>query len=166
MKVFHNRVLKVEEDITSRLGFECYVPKEKAVVETPNGKRVSKIKPAVAGLLFVNTLPDGVREIKHLTAGTALFYPAPDGTPAVIPEKEMVMFRLVTSAVDEELEYLSDSVADYAVGQKVRVLEGPFAGAEGHICRIKGNRRLVVSIHGVCAVATSYIPACFLEKIQ
>ena len=32
-------------------------------------------------------------------------------------------------------------------------------GAEGIVRRIKGRRRLVVSITGVCAVATSFIPA-------
>ena len=31
--------------------------------------------------------------------------------------------------------------------------------------RIKGNRRLIVAIQGVCAVATAYIPQCFLRKI-
>ena len=50
-------------------------------------------------------------------------------------------------------------------GVRVRVTEGPFKGAEGYIKRIKGNRRLIVSIEGVVAVATTYIPGCFLEKI-
>ena len=37
---------------------------------------------------------------------------------------------------------------------------------EGYIKRIKGNHRLIVAIEGVIAVATSYIPNCFLEKIE
>lgn len=94
-----------------------------------------------------------------------MFYPSADGSAAVIPEREMLMFRLVTSAQANGLEYLSDSVADYSVGQRVRVLQGPFRGAEGFIRRIRGNRRLVVSISGICAVATSYIPASFLERL-
>lgn len=165
MKVFHNKAFKLEEEISSQLGLECYVPREKVVVENCDGKRICKIRPAVAGLLFLKTSAEVLKSVKALTNGVAMFYPAPDGTPAVIPEKEMTMFRLVTSAEDDGLEYISDAGTDYSVGQKVRVLEGPFAGAEGNICRIKGNRRLVVSIHGICAVATSYIPACFLEKI-
>ena len=165
MKVFHNKAFKLEEEISSQLGLECYVPREKVVVENCDGKRICKIRPAVAGLLFLKTSAEGLKSVKALTNGAAMFYPAPDGTPAVIPEKEMTMFRLVTSAKDDGLEYISDAGTDCSVGQKVRVLEGPFAGAEGNICRIKGNRRLVVSIHGICAVATSYIPACFLEKI-
>lgn len=34
MKVFHNKAFKLEEEISSQLGLECYVPREKVVVET------------------------------------------------------------------------------------------------------------------------------------
>ncbi len=98
-------------------------------------------------------------------SGKAMFYPSPDGAPARIPPSEMAIFRLVTSSGESGLEYLSDNQGRYTVGQRVRVLQGPFKGAEGHICRIRGNRRLVVSINGICAVATSYVPACFLQKL-
>lgn len=138
---------------------------EKVVIELPGGKRVSKEKPAISGILFLNCQESSLRDIRARILGDAMFYPRADGTPAVIPQAEMSMFRLVTSSGESGLEYLPDASANYSVGQKVRVLSGPFEGAEGHICRIKGNRRLVVSINGICAVATSYIPACFLEKI-
>jgi len=49
---------------------------------------------------------------------------------------------------------------------RVRVIDGEFKGAEGYIKRIKGNRRLVVAIEGVVAVATAYIPSCYLEKVD
>ena len=53
----------------------------------------------------------------------------------------------------------------YQKGDKVRVLDGPFKGAEGYVVRIKKDRRLVVTISGVAAIATSYIPMELLEKI-
>lgn len=43
--------------------------------------------------------------------------------------------------------------------------DGPFKGAEGHIKRIKKDRRVVVAIGGVVAVAITYIHPKFLEKI-
>ena len=46
-----------------------------------------------------------------------------------------------------------------------RVTGGPFKGAEGYIKRIRGNRRLVVALEGIIAVATTYIPGRFLEKM-
>jgi len=164
MKVFHNKSFKIEAEISQRLGLECYVPKEKTTSESPDGKKTHKLKPAISGLLFVRTPDNSIADIKELTAGSAAFYTDTAGKPAIIPRREMDIFKLVTLAQDAGLEYLSEKTHQYTVGQHVKVLQGPFAGAEGHICRIRGNRRLVVSINGICAVATSYIPACFLEK--
>ena len=48
----------------------------------------------------------------------------------------------------------------------MRVTDGVFKGAEGYVKRIKKDRRLVVSIRGVVAVATSYIPPQFLEILS
>jgi len=55
---------------------------------------------------------------------------------------------------------------EYHVGEKVRVINGHFKGLEGYIKRIKKDRRLIVTIEGVVAVATEYIPRDFLEKIE
>jgi len=51
-------------------------------------------------------------------------------------------------------------------GDRVRVIDGIFKGAEGYVCRVHGTKRFVVKINGVAAVATTYIPRGFLEKIQ
>ena len=48
----------------------------------------------------------------------------------------------------------------------MRVLEGPLKGAEGYVKRIRKDRRLLVSIEGFIAVATSFIPFQFLEKVS
>lgn len=151
--------------LAENFGIECYLPMEEVVVMMPDGRKTARSRPAISGILFVNCDSAKLRAVKEATLGDAMFYASADGLPAAIPQSEMTMFRLVTSAGDSGLEYLSGNESDYTVGQRVRVLGGPFEGAEGHICRIKGNRRLVVSIHGICAVATSYIPACFLEKL-
>ena len=86
--------------------------------------------------------------------------------PYPIPEKEMNIFMLVCSSGESGLEYFGADDSFFRKGDRVKVVDGVFKGAEGYIRRIRGNRRLFVSIHGVCAVATSYIPQCFLRKIQ
>jgi ribosomal protein L24 len=45
------------------------------------------------------------------------------------------------------------------------VIDGPLKGAEGYIKRIKKDRRLLVCVEGVIAVATSYLPERMVEKI-
>lgn len=85
--------------------------------------------------------------------------------PVAIPDREMDIFMLVTSGGKLGVEYLGDDSPGYHLGDRVRVTDGPFTGSEGHIARIRGNHRLVVSIKGLCAVATSYIPMAFLKKL-
>ena len=82
-----------------------------------------------------------------------------------IPDREMNIFMLVTSSGEKGMEYLGADSTKFCRGERVRVIDGKFKGAEGYICRIKKNSRLVVAIQGVCAVATSYIPQSFIQKI-
>ncbi|MBP5382309.1 MAG: KOW motif-containing protein [Bacteroidales bacterium] len=85
--------------------------------------------------------------------------------PVVVPDKELEIFRIVTSAGSTGLQFLGEDPSVYQQGDKVRVTDGPFMGAEGYIKRIKKDRRLVVTISGVAAIATSFIPPELLEKI-
>lgn len=165
LKIFHNRVNAVADDLR-RLHMACYMPEKSETVETASGKRVTRIRPAIAGLLFVECCEGELAEVKRAMGDRGMFYQSANGFPARIPRREMTMFMLVTSSGESGLEYLPDYGNVYSVGQHVRVTGGPFEGAEGYIRRIKGNRRLVVAINGVCAVATSYIPACFLERLD
>jgi hypothetical protein len=86
--------------------------------------------------------------------------------PAVIPDHEMEIFRFVVTSGRQGLLLLGDDRPEYHLGDRVMVTEGPFKGAEGHIKRIKKDRRLVVTIPGVVAVATAYIHPDFLKKID
>ena len=86
--------------------------------------------------------------------------------PAVIPDREMEIFRFVVTSGHQGLMFLGDDKPEYHLGDRVMVTEGPFKGAEGHIKRIKKDRRVVVTIPGVVAVATAYIHPDFLRKID
>ena len=86
-------------------------------------------------------------------------------TPIAIPLREMQMFMMVSSGDQEGLDYFGADAYDWKKGERVRVIDGRFKGLEGEIKRINGTKRLIVAIEGVCAVATTYIPRCFLEKI-
>ena len=51
-------------------------------------------------------------------------------------------------------------------GQRVRVVDGDFAGVEGIIKRVKKNKRVVVQIEHVAAVAIAFLPSVYLEPIE
>lgn len=124
----------------------------------------------VPSFLFIRTDVDTVQRIRHEEWERGFsrmhVYTDPENhIPIVVPDKEIEVFRIVTSAMQAGLDILEDNPAKYQTGDKVRVIDGPFKGAEGYIKRIKKDRRLVVTISGVVAIATTYIPPELLEKI-
>ena len=66
-------------------------------------------------------------------------------------------FILVAGSLDEQLVYLKPDEINLSKGDRVKIIEGPFKGVEGTFIRIKGDRRVVVAIEGLMAVATTFI---------
>lgn len=191
LKVFFNKVFEIEVELKD-LGMETYFPvhmKElkgeeffciKKRLAAPDsrsydnmfiseGPRIFKRVPVVNSLVFFRTSPERVSSVAEMIRGRGFVYLTPErDKPAVIPTRQMEIFRMVTSSGAEGLEFFSEkSIVNYAKGDKVRVtMDGPLNGAEGYIKRIKKDRRLLVAIEGFIAVATAYIPPQFLEKVQ
>ena len=165
LKVFYNRVAKIETLLKGR-NIESYIPM-KSVEQVVAGRKVRRRKPAISSLMFMRCSEVEATEIQKLLMGEVMVYRnRGERQPAAIPDKEMQMFIRVTSIDDLGMEYLGEVNEEWATGDRVRVTGGIFQGAEGYIKRIKGNHRLIVAIEGVIAVATSYIPTCFLEKVE
>lgn len=166
LKVFYNRVFNVEQ-ILQKEGVESYIPTIVREVKLSN-RTIRRKEPAVSSLMFVRESEEYMRELQTKLQSICpfmLYYDREVKRPAPISEKEMTMFMLVTSSGEQGLEYMADDVIDFEKGMHVRVTGGKFEGSEGYIHRIKGDKKLIVRIEGVVAVATTYIPSCFLEKI-
>ncbi len=167
VKVLNNRVFAYEEYLRD-VGVEYYFPTEERVVER-DGQRKKKLWPVVPSLIFIHTDAEtALRVVKESTLPSYV-YSRIDSRgvkrPAPIPDRQMKMFILISSSGEKGLEFYDASELNLDVGHRVRVIDGIFRGAEGYIKRIKGNRRFVVAIDGVCCVATHYIPVAFLQKI-
>ena len=118
------------------------------------------------GIIFMRCTAQFTSELLSEFWGKIYFYLDPKHkSPEPIPEKEMNNFILVTS-VSDDLIILNDVTREFLKGDRVRVTEGLLEGAEGVIKRIKGDRRLVVSINCLTAVATCHIRPEHLEKIN
>lgn len=148
--------------ICDREGVQTYRPMRIVEHFTDAGKTYEE-EPLVSNLLFVRTTEEYVHHLKRVTKnrGSAYCYPGTD-QPAAVPDKEMEVFMLVARVGGRRLESVEIPIDK---GDKVRVTEGMFKGAEGYIRRVHGTKRLVVAIEGVVAVAVTHIPRQFLERI-
>lgn len=86
--------------------------------------------------------------------------------PIVVPTSQMRSFMAVAGSYDQQLVYLEPSAVAFRKGQRVRVTGGIFAGVEGEFIRVKNDRRVMVSIQGVMAVATTYIHPSLIEPLD
>ena len=149
IKVYYNRVQPLIAEC-KEAGIEFFAPTD-----------------IIKSLLFVRCEE---AEVVHLATDShtkAWVYRNTEGTrPAAIPDREMEVFRFVVTAGRDGLELLGDDRPEYHEGDRVVVTGGPFKGAEGHIKRIKRDRRLIVTIKGVVAVATAYIHPSLLRKVE
>lgn len=192
LKIFFNKVFDWETLLQAK-GLETYVAIEKVrlkgsahlaarkiLAEKPDSRFVEEgpviyeRKPLVSSLLFVKAREEDLLLVRSLlderdVAGRVrgfIYRNAEKKSFAPISDKEMESFRLVVEAGAGGLEFFGDEAfTRFEKGNKVRVKEGPLKGAEGYVRRIRKDRRLLVSVQGVVAVATSFIPFENLEII-
>lgn len=165
IRVTFNREMKVKDDLDLR-GIESFIPM-KYVMGTRRGRRVKKLVPTIHNLIFFHIEPSLMKEYKATTKLPIRYIMNPaTKKPVVVPEKEMQNFIAVAGSYDEQLVYITPKPGEFTKGARVRILGGPFEGAEGVLVRRKGNSRVVVSLQGLVAVATTEIHPSLLEKVD
>ena len=132
------------------------------------------LQPIFRNLLFVQSTKSRLdlilREIK-LKFGIAsdLYYRYRDGDERkiiVVREEEMRNFISVVGAVEEPVIYFSNADVNLEKGRRVRITGGAFEGVEGIFIRLKGDRRVVVSLPNLFSVATVFLPLEFIHPLE
>ena len=164
IRVTYNRELKVKEELDGR-GITNFVPMQYRREER-NGVMVKRLVPSVHNLIFINLTPTEMKEYRQTTAMPVRYMMDPETRkPITVPDNQMENFIKVAGTYEEKLIYLNPEPGDFSNGEHVRIIGGPFEGAEGIFVRIKRDRRVLISIPGVVAVATTHVHLSMLEKI-
>ena len=85
--------------------------------------------------------------------------------PIIIPDSQMRNFMAVSANYDESLLYFEPSELNIRKGTRVRITGGLFEGVEGEFVRVRNDRRVVVTIEGVMAVATTFVHPSLVEPV-
>lgn len=161
LRILHNKRTAVCA-IADKGEVEHYTP-TRLTERVVAGRTIRTERPLLGSLLFVRCTTDYIDHLRRLSNDNICPYCEPGSSkPKAIPEEQMEAFRFVVRTACREIELLP---TDIALGERVRITDGPFRGVEGHIHRIHGTKRLVVAIDNVAVVATTYIPRQYIEKI-
>ena len=165
IRVTYNRELKVKRELDS-LHIENFLPMTHRIVMRGE-RKIKELVPAIHNLIFVNIT---ATELKSYKATTSLpiryIMNRETREPIVIPERQMKNFIAVAGNLSEQIVYLEPNLSNFRKGDKVKIIGGVFEGAEGYFMRIKGDRRVVVCISGIAAVATAFIHPSLVKKLD
>lgn len=172
MRVTYNRELKVKQRL-DMLGIENFVPMHYEII-LYRGDRKRMLVPAIHNLIFVRSVREQLTRLKYNDQELEplrymMTHPVERETKSeiiTVPDHEMDNFIRVCRAVDDErIRFLRYEAYLDKPGQRVRIIDGNFAGVEGVIKRIKKNKQVVVMIPGIAAVTLNSLPRSFLEEI-
>lgn len=166
IRVTYSREMKLKTFLDKNK-IENFLPMHYTLTKKKN-KSIKSLVPVIHNLIFIKSDRKTIDTLKlELEAQIPMRYIIDKTTnlPIIIPEQQMKNFIAVAGTLNEQLLYLNDIDSNLERGDKVRIIGGIFSGIEGTIFRIKRDRRVVVSVKGVIAVATAFIPPSLVEKI-
>ena len=166
LRVTYSRELALK-NFLDREGIENFIPMRYEYI-VKDERRVRKLVPAVHNLVFVcssRARIDAIKESVGLSSPIRYIMDRETRQPIIVPDIQMRSFMAVAGNCDQRLVYLEPSTVSFRKGERVRVTGGIFEGVEGEFIRVKNDRRVVVSIRGVMAVATTFIHPSLIEPI-
>ena len=172
LRTTYGRERKAYDYLTSH-GVEAYLPLLKSV-KMIGGKRTTIVESRIPNIFFARGTEDELKVFvydnvnlpflrfyyKHIHQGNKI-----GKEPMIVPDCQIRSLQIICNKEDSNILVLQEDVERFQKGEKVRVVEGGFAGVTGKVARYRGQQRVGVVIEGLLTVVTAYIPTAFLEKI-
>ena len=153
LRITYSRELALKNYLDSKQ-IENFIPMRYEYI-VRNECKIRKLVPAIHNLVFVRSTRKQLEEIKEAKVAILPIRYIMDcetQQPITIPDVQMRSF-------------IDPTTINLKRGQRVRITGGVFEGVEGEFVRIKDDRRVVVVIQGLMAVATAFIHPSLIEQI-
>ena len=173
LRVSYGRAVKAS-NLLNENRIKTFNPLHK-VVKRVDGKLRRLQLPLLPGLIFAHTeatILDSIMQEPSIRTLVSYYYDhfrlASNGynPPLVVPNGPMNSFIKALSADSHDVRVVKPEHVHYKSGDIVRVTAGEFKGVEGRVARAAGQQRVIITLQGLCLIATAYIPTGCLEIIK
>jgi transcription antitermination factor NusG len=155
------------------VNIECFFPKHYIEKKISNSQRTKlTLQPLLGNFVFVKSsqecLNPHLGKIKQKFGISSGLYYRDLSTREIIivPEKQMQDFITIASFKGDQIIFLSNEEINLKKGTKVRIIGGLFEGIEGIFIRVKGDRRVVVTLPNLLSVATTFVPLEYILPLK
>ena len=170
LRVTYQREI-VASKALEELQIEHYVPTIRTRIRNEKGVSIGwKTEPLIHNYIFVHDSYENILKLKQTKLDYLRFMMGKDAKgmlnePQYVPDKQMADFMKVVRTMGSKPV---DPDIDLRKGDRVRILTGPFEGVEGIYVRMpnRHEKRVVVKIEGIAAVATVALNASDVEKLE
>lgn len=170
LRVTYQREITASKAL-EELQIEHYVPTVRTRIRNEKGVSIGwKTEPLVHNYIFIRDTYDNILKLKQGKLDYLRFMMGKDdkgmlSVPQYVPDKQMADFMKVVRTMGSKPV---DPDIDLKKGDHVRVLTGPFEGVEGIYIKMpnRHEKRVVIKILGVAAVATMALNASDVEKLE
>jgi len=152
---------RAEKKVHARLlltGFETYLPLVTSIKQWSDRKK-KVTSPLISSYVFVKTTEKSlsvvlgelgvVRVLKYLKK------------PAIIHTHEIETLKILADC-SEDVKVLQ--MIDFAKGEQVKVIKGPFEGLDAECVQFQGKHRIVVQVIALGLLVEVNVPMSFVEK--
>lgn len=157
------------QQLLEREDIESFVPLCYKIVKRRDGQKKRVLKPAIPNYIFVRTTRSILQEVKNRILILQYLTHRENGKniPIIVPDYQMEQFIRVINTYNENLVFLKPEEVNLKKGTPVRIVGGAFDGIEGIFIKVKGhrNRRVVVQIEGITAVAIAEVTQDLIEVL-
>ena len=153
---------------------EAYYPTIKTVKEV-DGKRKTVEESRLPNIFFARGTEEEIKSFvydninlpylrfyyKHTHIGARIMK-----TPLIVPDNQIKSLQIICEKEGSDTLVLQEEVTKFKQGEKVKIIEGAFAGVTGIVARYHGQQRVGLVIDGLLTAVTAYIPSAFLQAID
>ena len=169
-RVTYQRELTAAKQL-EELGVEHFIPTVRTKIRNEKGLAIGwKTEPLIHNYIFIRDSYTNLLAVKQYKIDYLRFIMGKDdegmaNVPQYVPEKQMTDFMKVVRTMGSKPV---DPNIDLRKGDRVRVLTGPFEGVEGIYIKMpnRHEKRVVIKIEGIAAVATLALNAADVEKLE
>ena len=166
MRATYRRELEAMH-LLEKANFGCFIPMQYKI-SIRRGRKVRALVPVIRNLVFVHARPSEVQRFKSQITYLQYITDTRSGQKIIIPDHDMQRFIAVAGTYNDHLLYFQPEELNLSKGTKVRITGGDFEGHEGVFLQVKGvrDRRVVIAIQGIIAVALATIHPDLIEVIE
>ena len=169
-RVTYQRELTAAKQL-EELGIEHFVPTVRMKIRNEKGLAIGwKTEPLIHNYIFIHDSYTNLLAVKQYKIDYLRFIMGKDdegmvSVPQYVPDKQMSDFMKVVRTMGSKPV---DPNIDLRKGDRVRVMTGPFEGVEGIYIKMpnRHEKRVVIKIEGIAAVATLALNAADVEKLE